>query len=277
MSWTTEPATRYRACSGRCPDSCRCRLVADVSAVLLRSCSRVFCSVLAPPQSRHYRRSPTRRTRDGLSQRVQDRTPEARVASIGGRCVSTRQQAEELRAMRYAESPGAQADVLVKAPQEVVWNLVVDVEKQVAWSRELQRVTWVDRGSGPAVGASFLGYNRNDLLGEWRTLSRIVESERGRVLSWVVVDVDERFCLPATSCVEPMATWRYDLEPAVGGVFLRQSVRIGPGRSGLSLAIDRMPEREEELVAYRVEQLRRSIQATLDAMKASAEQGAADK
>jgi hypothetical protein len=175
--------------------------------------------------------------------------------------------------MRYAEGPSTHADVVVEATQEAVWNLLVDVEGQVAWSRELQRVEWVERASGPAVGASFLGYNKNDLLGEWRTLSRIVEFEQGRVLSWVVVDVDRQFCLPLTSDVEPMATWRYDLEPVAGGVFLRGSVRIGPGRSGLSLAIDRMPEREQELVAYRVEQLRRSIQATLKALKAGAEQG----
>ncbi len=176
-------------------------------------------------------------------------------------------------AMRYAEAPSIHADVLVEAAQEAVWNLVVDVERQVASSRELQRVEWVECASSLALGTCFVGHNQNELLGEWRTLSRVVEFERERTLSWVVVDVDERFCLPSTSTsvVEPMATWRFDLEPVTTGTHLRQSVLIGPGRSGLSLAIDRMPEREEELVAYRVEQLRRSMEATLSALKADAE------
>lgn len=174
--------------------------------------------------------------------------------------------------MRYAAAPTVQADVLVHAPPQRVWSLVIDVERQATWSRELQRVEWVHAASGPALGARFLGYNQNDFLGAWRTLSRIVELEPERAFSWEVTDIDERFCLPGTSATEPIATWRFDLEPVSAGTRLRQFVRIGPGRSGLSLAIDSMPEQEEDIVAYRVGQLRRSIEATLDALKADAEQ-----
>lgn len=174
--------------------------------------------------------------------------------------------------MTYAAAPTVQADVLVSAPPQQLWDLVIDVERQASWSRELQHVEWLDAASGPALGACFLGHNRNDFLGPWRTVSRIVEFEPERAFSWLVIDVDKRFCLPGTSPTEPMATWRFDLDPVSAGTRLRQSVRIGPGRSGLSLAIDSMPEREEELVTYRLGQLRTSMQATLAALKALVEQ-----
>ncbi|MER6123222.1 hypothetical protein ABT173_11185 [Streptomyces sp. NPDC001795] len=69
-----------------------------------------------------------------------------------------------------------------------------------------------------------------------------------------------------------MATWRFELEPERTGTRLRQVAQIGPGRSGLSLVIERMPEREEKIVANRLAELRTNMEATLHGIKALAEQ-----
>jgi hypothetical protein len=37
-----------------------------------------------------------------------------------------------------------------------------------------------------------------------------------------------------------------------GGTLLRQWMQMGPGRSGLSFAIDRMPEKEQKIVFVRM-------------------------
>ena len=62
----------------------------------------------------------------------------------------------------------------------------------------------------------------------------VVEFEPGRVFAWAIED-------PA----EPAALWRFRLEPKDGGTELSEWVQMGPGRSGLSLAIDRMPDKEQ--------------------------------
>ena len=43
-----------------------------------------------------------------------------------------------------------------------------------------------------------------------------------------------------------------DLPCDPGGTLLRQWVQMGPGRSGLSVAIDRMPEKEQKIVFVRL-------------------------
>lgn len=173
--------------------------------------------------------------------------------------------------MRYAEGPGTAGDIHIEAAPPRVWELVTDIRLPVRLSPELQRVEWIDDVAEPALGARFVGYNRHPLLGEWRTVSRIVELQRQRVLGWAVVDPDGRFGDAAPDAAGPMATWRFELETEGTGTRLRQSVRIGPARSGVSLAIDRMPEREEQVVAHRLGELRANIEASLRGIKALAE------
>lgn len=52
---------------------------------------------------------------------------------------------------------------------------------------------------------------------------------------------------------------------------LRQSVTIGPGRSGLSGYIDRAPDQEEAIIAFRLDQLGQGMDATLTGIKETAE------
>ncbi|MEU0463024.1 SRPBCC family protein [Amycolatopsis sp. NPDC006131] len=161
---------------------------------------------------------------------------------------------------RYADTPTVEVRTWVDAPPERVWALVSDIGLMPGMSDELQSVEWVDGATGPAVGARFVGRSKHEALGEWATTSEIVEFEPGRVFAWAVGD-------PA----EPSATWRFRVEPRDGGTELSQWMRLGPGRSGLSLAIDRMPEKEQKIVFVRMREFERNMTATLECLKKRAE------
>ncbi|MER6628817.1 SRPBCC family protein [Streptomyces sp. NPDC000987] len=174
--------------------------------------------------------------------------------------------------MAYADMPGTQCEIFVAAAPPRVWEIVTDIEAPARWSPELQRAEWLDGAAAPALGARFAGYNRHPLVGDWRTVSQITELAPERAFAWCVLDADGRFGTATPDPAEPMATWRFALTPEAGGTLLRQTVRIGPGRSGLSAAIDRMPEKEDRLVAHRLGELRDGMHATLNGIKADAEQ-----
>ncbi|MFJ2272448.1 SRPBCC family protein [Streptomyces sp. NPDC087849] len=174
--------------------------------------------------------------------------------------------------MRYADMPGAQCETFVAAATSAVWEIAIDIQAPARWSRELHRTEWLDGAMAPALGARFAGRNQHPVIGAWRTVSQIIELDPERAFAWCVLDADGRFGKATLSLAEPMATWRFTLTPDAGGTLLRQTVRIGPGRSGLSAAIDRMPDKEEYLVALRLGELREGMHATLNGIKAAAEQ-----
>jgi uncharacterized protein YndB with AHSA1/START domain len=175
--------------------------------------------------------------------------------------------------MRYAEGPDVCCDVYVEADPARVWALVTDIGLPARLSPELQRAEWLDGARQPAVGACFAGYNRHRMIGEWRTVSHVVELEEQRVFGWAVVDPDGRYGDAVPDPGKPMATWRFELEPEGTGTRVRHLARIGPGRSGVSLAIDRAPEREEQILAFRLAELRTNMESTLRGLKTLAEEG----
>lgn len=163
---------------------------------------------------------------------------------------------------RYADTPTVQVQVWVDAPPERVWALVSDVQLMPSMSEELQAVEWLDGATGPGVGAKFVGHSRHEALGEWSTTSHVIECEPGRVFAWAVQD-------PA----RPTAVWRFRLAGKDGGTQLSEWMRMGPGRSGLSLAIDRMPDKEQKIVFVRMREFERNMTATLEHIKKLAEAG----
>lgn len=177
--------------------------------------------------------------------------------------------------MRYADEPTTAVDLYIGAAVHTVWELVTDIHLPARLSPELQRAEWLDGVSGPRVGAGFAGWNRHPALGEWRTVSHVVELEEPSLFRWEVVDADGRFAQSGRGHVpgpdRPLATWAFTLCPEEAGTRLGQSVRIGPGRSGVNLAIDRAPEHEGEIMAFRLNELRANIEASLQGIKALAE------
>jgi hypothetical protein len=122
-----------------------------------------------------------------------------------------------------------------------VWALVTDVRLAARLSPELQRVAWLGDADRPMVGARFEGYNHHPKLGEWRTVSHVVEVDEQRVFAWAVTDADGRYGEPTLDPAKSLASWRYALEAAGRGTLLRQSVLIGPGRSGVTLGMAPRP------------------------------------
>ncbi|MFJ5531732.1 SRPBCC family protein [Streptomyces sp. NPDC093261] len=161
---------------------------------------------------------------------------------------------------RYADKPTLEVSTWIDAPPERVWDLVRDITLMPAMSDELQSVEWLDGATGPAVGARFLGRSKHEAFGEWETTSHVVEYEPGRVLAWAVED-------PA----HPSAVWRFRLRPKDGGTELSQWMQLGPGRSGLSVAIDRMPDKEQKIVFVRLREFEDAITSTLGKIKERAE------
>jgi uncharacterized protein YndB with AHSA1/START domain len=161
---------------------------------------------------------------------------------------------------RYADKPTVEVRTWIDAPPERVWRLVSDVGLMPETSPELQSIEWLDDATGPAVGARFIGRSKHEDLGEWATTSHVVEYEPGRVFAWAVED-------PAN----PTAIWRFRVEPRGGGTELSQWMQMGPARSGLSFAIDRMPEKEQKIVFVRMREFERNMTATLDCIKKWAE------
>lgn len=161
---------------------------------------------------------------------------------------------------RYADNPTVQVQTWIGASQRRVWELVSDIELMPTMSQELQSVEWLDGASEPAVGAKFIGRSKHESLGEWATTSHVIECEPERVFAWAVED-------PAN----PTAIWRFRLEPKNGGTELSEWMQMGPARSGLSFAIDRMPEKEQKIVFVRMREFEQNMAATLAHIKKLAE------
>ena len=160
----------------------------------------------------------------------------------------------------YADTPTVAARIYIEAPPERVWALVSDIHLMPGLSAELQEVTWLDEVTGPAVGHRFTGRNANAALGQWETVSTVVECAAPRRFAWVVGDPGH-----------PATTWRFTLRPDGAGTVLEQWARMGPGRSGLSVAIDAMPDKEAKIVFVRLREWEAGMKHNLDVIKDRAE------
>jgi hypothetical protein len=160
--------------------------------------------------------------------------------------------------VKYADGPTVEVDILITAPIDQVWELVADIEVPARFSTEFLGARWLD--DGPAVGARFAGRNHHDALGEWETVSFVTRYEPPRSFAWAVTDPDH-----------PSASWWFALDEEIGGTRLRQGMRMGPAPSGLSIAIEAMPDKEEKIVARRLAEHERNMRATLEGIQGLAE------
>ena len=162
--------------------------------------------------------------------------------------------------MRLADGPTTEVEVYIDAPIDVVWSYVSDIDLPARFSSELTGARWLDDATAPALGARFMGSSHHDAVGEWQTTCVVVVWEPERAFAWAVGD-------PA----HPAAVWRFDLTPHGEGVRLRQWAQIGPGPSGLTPAIEAMPDKEERIIARRLAEHRTNMEATVNGIKSIAE------
>jgi uncharacterized protein YndB with AHSA1/START domain len=160
----------------------------------------------------------------------------------------------------YADCPAVAVETYIGAAPERVWGLVSDIFLMPRLSAELQEVEWLDGVTGPAVGCRFAGRNANAALGSWETVSTVVECDEPRCFAWAVGDPGH-----------PSTTWRFSLRPDGDGTVLEQWMQMGPGRSGLNLAIDAMPDKEAKIVFVRLREHETSMKHNLEVIKQRAE------
>lgn len=162
--------------------------------------------------------------------------------------------------MCLADQPGTYVDVVVAAPPDRVWALVVDLDTPARFSSEFLGARWAD-GDGPHVGAMFIGRNRHPAIGEWEVPSFVDVYEEGRAFGWATVDA-----------AHPGSRWRFDLDAPPGGpTRLRYSMSMGPGPSGISGAIAAMPDKEPRILLRRIAEHHANMLRTAAGIAALAE------
>jgi hypothetical protein len=142
---------------------------------------------------------------------------------------------------------------VIEAPAERIYALVADMPRMGEWSPECRRVEWLDRSTGPAEGATFIGHNRGGPGGlmKW--------SRRGRVLT---ADPGREFAFVTEESGRESTEWRYGLEPVEGGTRVTESytVRWIPTWA-----------RIVDIPTNRARELREAMHLTLERLKAAAE------
>jgi uncharacterized protein YndB with AHSA1/START domain len=159
--------------------------------------------------------------------------------------------------LRYSDAPPVEVDVLVDAPVAAVWQLVSDIDLPARFSTEFRGASWLDE---PGVGARFVGRSSHPAMGDWETTCTVVSYSPGRSFGYRVGDPEV-----------PSAQWLYTLSPSGAGTSLRYWMKMGPGWSGLCVAIERMPDKESKIVARRLAEFRTNMAATLAGIKELAE------
>jgi hypothetical protein len=162
--------------------------------------------------------------------------------------------------MRYRDQPTVEVTQRVRCDVATAWGYVTDITVPARCSAELQSVEWLDGADGVRVGARFRGRNSNDTIGDWETVCEVVEAEEQRRWVWNVLGHEE-----------PVASWGFEVEPATDGVLIRQWARMGPGPSGLNIGIAAQPDKEARIVARRLSDWQRGMQANLDWIRSQAE------
>jgi hypothetical protein len=162
--------------------------------------------------------------------------------------------------MRYRDQPTIEVTQRVRCDVPTAWRLVTDINLPARCSSELQAVEWLDDANAVAVGARFRGRNKHEAFGDWATVCEVVEVEEER--RWV-------YNVGGPECVS--ATWGFEVEPATGGVLIRQWGRLGPGPSGLTPAIVAQPEKEARIVSRRLAEWQQNMTANLEQIRLQAE------
>jgi uncharacterized protein YndB with AHSA1/START domain len=143
----------------------------------------------------------------------------------------------------------------IAAPPDEVWALVSDLPRMGEWSPENEGGEWVGGATGPTAGAKFRGSNRHGSK-RWKTMATIVDADPGRRLSFRV-----------TAFGLKVADWAYDIEPTATGCLVTESWT--DLRPGFFKPIAKLATGVED----RLEHTRPAMEATLDALAATATAG----
>lgn len=163
--------------------------------------------------------------------------------------------------MRFADRPTAVASIEIAAPVERVWAVCTDLPRFGAWSPENRGGSWLDGATGAALGVRFLGVQEHPARGRWETVCEVTLYDAPRRFEWRLGDIEH-----------PGAIWGFALDRTPDGLtVLTQSVQMGPGPSGITDALEAMPDKEERIIARRLAEYEAGLAAVLAGIKAAAE------
>lgn len=160
--------------------------------------------------------------------------------------------------MKYAECPTVEVSIDIAATRSAVWELVSDIELSARFSTEVSGADWIDGDDGPSLGARFAGHSSHDAIGEWTTTCTVTGFEVEHLFEWSVGGADG----------EVSSIWRYTLDDLDdGSVRVHYWFQMGPARGGLNAAIDRMPDKEDRIIARRMGEHESNMNRVLEGIK----------
>src|SRR5580698_7832344 len=114
---------------------------------------------------------------------------------------------------RFAMTYPVAESLEIPAPAAKVWAMVSDLPRMGEWSPENTGGRWTKGATGPAVGATFTGSNRNGWR-RWSTLVTVVDCDPAKAFEIAVT-------FGPTSL--PVSNWRYEFEDTAGGCRVTES------------------------------------------------------
>ena len=146
------------------------------------------------------------------------------------------------------------ATVEVRASPDVVYDLVSDVRRMGEWSPETHRAEWIDRATGPSVGARFRGSNRRGFL-RWSTTPRVLVADAGREFTFVT-----------ELRGKPLTKWSYRMSPGDDVTTVTETFEIVNSMAAMEWVLQRVLRIDRE------QELETGMRQTLERIKAAAEQ-----
>ena len=164
-------------------------------------------------------------------------------------------------ALRMADGPGVVVETDIAAPIDEVWAAATDINLPAGFSTEFISAAWDDGHDGPALGASFVGRNYLEVLGDWEVRCFVDVCDEPNAFGWCTSDRDS-----------PGARWRFELQDLIGGgTRLLFRLLLGPGRSGLDAFIEQAPDKEHRLIANRLRAHQSNMTRVVQGIKARLE------
>jgi hypothetical protein len=160
----------------------------------------------------------------------------------------------------YADRPTVTVSAEIAASPAELWPLITDINMPARFSKEFQGGEWTPPSTGPELDAMFTGTNKHPAIGEWHVPCHVAVCEPERAFGWDPGGPDA-----------PWSKWRLTLDPHGASTTLTFSGQMGFGPSGLTPAIEAMPDREEEIVARRLGEWEENMTITVEGIKAIAE------
>jgi uncharacterized protein YndB with AHSA1/START domain len=158
--------------------------------------------------------------------------------------------------LRLADGPSTSVQRVINASPETLWALITDINLPARYSTEFKGAEWLNGATEAAVGAQFAGTNEHPVVGAWQTESTITMCDAPTCLEWTVKGGGG-----------PAAVWKFTIEATDGGTLVTQHCQIGPGRSGINPAIEKMPEREHDIITYRLREHAANMERNLDGLE----------